>query len=88
MPEQLLGRIIRISSNFGDLVVDPFAGSGTTLAVAKKLGRQYLGVELSKDYVSRIQARLDGCKAVTFSMVRMALLLVFRLPRKKTNKIC
>ena len=63
MPEQLLGRIIRISSNPGDLVVDPFAGSGTTLAVAKKLGRQYLGVELSKDYVSRIQARLDGCKA-------------------------
>lgn len=62
MPEQLLGRIIRISSNPGDLVVDPFAGSGTTLAVAKKLGRQYLGVELSKDYVSRIQTRLDGCK--------------------------
>ena len=46
MPEQLLGRIIRISSNPGDLVIDPFAGSGTTLAVAKKLGRQYLGVEL------------------------------------------
>ena len=63
MPEQLLGRIIRISSNPGDLVVDPFAGSGTTLAVAKKLGRQYLGVELSKDYVARIQTRLDGCKA-------------------------
>ena len=39
MPEQLLGRIIRVSSNPGDIVLDPFAGSGTTLAVAKKLGR-------------------------------------------------
>src|SRR5262249_51242189 len=38
MPEQLLGRIIRACSNPGDLVLDPFGGSGTTLAVAKKLG--------------------------------------------------
>ncbi len=61
MPEQLLGRVIRISSNPGDVVLDPFAGSGTTLAVAKKLGRQYMGIELSKDYVSRIQSRLQDC---------------------------
>ena len=61
MPEQLLGRIIRISSNPGDFVLDPFAGSGTTLAVAKKLGRRYSGIELSKEYVSRIQLRLDQC---------------------------
>ena len=40
MPEQLLGRIIRACSNPGDVVLDPFAGSGTTLAVAKKLGRR------------------------------------------------
>lgn len=62
MPEQLLGRIIRVSSNPGDLVVDPFGGSGTTLAVAKKLGRQYLGIELSKEYVSRIRKRLADCE--------------------------
>jgi site-specific DNA-methyltransferase (adenine-specific) len=60
MPEQLLGRIIRVSSNPGDLVVDPFAGSGTTLVVAKKLGRQWLGFELSESYVARAQARLDA----------------------------
>jgi site-specific DNA-methyltransferase (adenine-specific) len=58
MPEQLLGRIIRACSNEGDLVLDPFAGSGTTLAVAKKLGRRWLGLELSKDYVKQIRTRL------------------------------
>ena len=62
MPEQLLGRIVRVSSNPGDLVVDPFGGSGTTLAVSKKLGRQWLGFELSKEYVARIRERLDGCQ--------------------------
>ena len=63
MPEQLLGRIIRISSNPQDLVVDPFAGSATTLAVAKKLGRRWLGIELSRDYVKRGTERLNGCRA-------------------------
>lgn len=62
MPEQLLGRVIRISSNPGDIVLDPFAGSGTTLAVAKKLGRQFMGCELSKDYVAQIKNRLDNCE--------------------------
>jgi len=60
MPEQLLGRIIRVCSNPGDLVVDPFAGSGTTLAVAKKLGRRWIGYELSPNYAAQIQARLDA----------------------------
>ena len=45
MPEQLLGRIIRCSSNPSDVVLDPFGGSGTTFSVAKKLGRQWLGFE-------------------------------------------
>ena len=48
MPEAVLERIIRVSSNPGDLVLDPFAGSGTTLAAAKRLGRRYLGIELSR----------------------------------------
>lgn len=58
MPEQLLGRIIRACSHDGELVLDPFGGSGTTLAVAKKLGRQFLGFELSKEYSTQIQNRL------------------------------
>jgi DNA modification methylase len=60
MPERVLERIIRVSSNEGDLVVDPFAGSGTTLSVAKKLGRQWLGFELSPQYVERVRKRLDA----------------------------
>lgn len=63
MPEQLLGRIIRLCSNEGELVVDPFAGSGTTLAVAKKLNRKYLGFEVSEDYVGRIRKRLRSARA-------------------------
>ena len=58
MPEQLLGRIIRASSNEGELVLDPFAGSGTTLAVAKKLKRRFLGFELSAEYAANIRKRL------------------------------
>ena len=60
MPEQLLGRIIRACTDPGDVVLDPFAGSGTTLVVAKKLGRRYLGFELSPEYAARIAARLDA----------------------------
>jgi site-specific DNA-methyltransferase (adenine-specific) len=60
MPEQLLGRIIKACSNEGDVVLDPFSGSATTLAVAKKLNRRFLGFELSKDYAIRGAARLAG----------------------------
>lgn len=59
MPEQLLARIIRTCTHENDIVLDPFCGSATTLAVAKKLGRRQLGYELSKEYVQRGQERLD-----------------------------
>jgi len=62
MPEQLLGRIIRATSNPGEIVLDPMAGSGTTLAVAKKLGRRYIGFELSPEYAAKIEARLAACQ--------------------------
>ena len=63
MPEAVLERIIRVSSNPGDLVLDPFAGSGTTLAAAKRLGRRYLGVELSPTYAEDVRRRLEGVRA-------------------------
>jgi DNA modification methylase len=62
MPEQLLGRIVRASSNHGDVVLDPFAGSGTTLAVAKKLGRNWVGCELSEEYVRAATDRLSAIR--------------------------
>jgi site-specific DNA-methyltransferase (adenine-specific) len=58
MPEQLLGRIIKACSNPDEIVLDPFGGSGTTLAVAKKLGRRFIGFELSENYAAKIIARL------------------------------
>ncbi len=58
MPEQLLGRIIKVSSYPGQTVLEPFAGSGTTLIVAKKLDRNFIGFELSKSYAEKVQARL------------------------------
>ncbi len=62
MPEQLLGRIIRACSNEGEVVLDPFSGSATTVAVAKKLGRQYISFDLSPEYISRGRDRLAAIK--------------------------
>jgi len=58
MPERVLERIIRVSSNAGDLVVDPFSGSGTTCCVAARLGRKYLGIDLSEKYVKESRRRI------------------------------
>lgn len=60
MPEAVLERVILACSNPGEVVFDPFAGSGTTLAVAKRLGRRWGGVELSESYAAKIHARLDA----------------------------
>lgn len=63
MPEAVLERIIRVASHPGQVVLDPFGGSGTTLAVAKRLGRSFLGIELSPDYAQRIRERLELIEA-------------------------
>lgn len=62
MPEQLLGRIIRVSSNPGELVIDPFAGSGSTLLTAKKLDRSCVGFEMSSNYAARVRERLTSVR--------------------------
>ncbi|MBI1374677.1 MAG: site-specific DNA-methyltransferase [Phycisphaera sp.] len=59
LPEALLERIIKLSSNPGDVVFDPFTGSGTTLAVAARLGRQWLGCELSDEYAAKATERIE-----------------------------
>lgn len=63
-PEALLERVIHVASDPGDLVLDVFAGSGTTLAVAHKMGRRWIGVEGSTDvFASYLVPRLDAVVA-------------------------
>lgn len=58
-PEKLLAKIILASSNPGDVVLDPFLGSGTTSVVAKKLGRHYVGIEIDETYCCLAEKRLE-----------------------------
>ena len=58
-PEALLYRVIMASSNPGDVVLDPFFGSGTTGAVAKMLGRHWIGIERDKKYIKIARKRID-----------------------------
>ena len=58
-PESLLYRVLLASSNIGDIVLDPFFGSGTTGAVAKRLGRNFIGIEREKEYIKVAQERID-----------------------------
>ncbi|MHA1686084.1 MAG: site-specific DNA-methyltransferase [Candidatus Heimdallarchaeaceae archaeon] len=58
-PEALLYRIILATSNVNDIVLDPFMGSGTTAAVAKKLKRRFIGFERNETYVKAAQRRLE-----------------------------
>lgn len=57
-PEALLWRVLTSSTNPGDVVLDPFFGTGTTGAVAKKLGRHYIGIERETDYIEVARERL------------------------------
>lgn len=63
-PEELLYRIIISTSNPGDIVFDPFSGSGTTAAVAKKLGRKFLAFEKDENYVKISNERLEKIKQI------------------------
>ena len=61
-PVALLTRIILSSTNVNDLVFDPFAGTGTTLVVAKQLQRRSIGIELDDESVSQIKKRLQSLR--------------------------
>jgi site-specific DNA-methyltransferase (adenine-specific) len=57
-PEALLERILRASSNEGDLVLDPFCGCGTTVQVAQKLNRRWIGIDITHLAIGLIKTRL------------------------------
>lgn len=58
-PIKLLDRIIKISSNKGDIILDPFCGSSTTGVVAIKNDRKYIGIDISKDYIELSRLRIE-----------------------------
>lgn len=62
-PEKLIAKLILASSKAGDLVFDPFMGSGTTSVVAKKLDRHYVGVEFNPQYIAWAEKRLEMAEA-------------------------
>ena len=78
-PEALLYRVILSSSNSGDVVLDPFFGSGTTGAVAKKLHRNWIGIERDETYIEIAQKRIDSIPDTMFSND------VFIVDRKKAE---
>lgn len=77
-PEALLERVVLTSSNPGDIVLDAFAGSGTTLAVAEKLGRRWIGVDCGKLAIYTMQKRL----------LNLANSRDLANPKKKYSKSC
>ena len=70
-PEALMYRIILSSTNKGDIILDPFLGSGTTAVVTKKLQRNFIGIEQDKEYVSLAKKRLKQTKALNDEVVKM-----------------
>jgi modification methylase len=64
-PEALLHRLILATTNPGDVVLDPFFGTGTTGAVARRLGRHYVGIERDRDYVRAARERISGVVPLT-----------------------
>ena len=60
MPVTLAQRCVEITSKTGDIVLDPYAGSGTTLIAAQYLGRRWVGIELKQAFIELIQRRLGN----------------------------
>ncbi|MBC6951526.1 site-specific DNA-methyltransferase, partial [candidate division KSB1 bacterium] len=64
-PEELLRKIVLASSNPGELVIDPFLGSGTTVVVAEQLGRRWMGCDISSEYCKWAIDRLQRVERKT-----------------------
>ena len=71
-PEALLHRLILASSEAGDVVLDPFLGSGTTAVIAKRLGRRFIGIERDETYAKAAAARLDSTAPLDQASLQLA----------------
>jgi adenine-specific DNA-methyltransferase len=83
----LLKNIINASSNKGDLVLDCFAGSGTTLVAAQTLGRRWIGIDKSEHAINVIQKRIDGLSDTLFSHDRYEFLKECDTEEKECNAV-
>jgi len=63
LPETILERLILMTTDDGDIILDPFNGTGTTVVAAKRLGRKYIGIELDEHYVSIAEEKLKSVRA-------------------------
>jgi site-specific DNA-methyltransferase (adenine-specific) len=70
-PEALLYRVLLSSTNPADVVLDPFFGSGTTGAVAKKLGRNFIGIERDEGYIKIAQERIDAIESAPTAVISL-----------------
>ncbi|HST35657.1 MAG TPA: site-specific DNA-methyltransferase, partial [Allosphingosinicella sp.] len=70
-PEALLYRVLLACTNVGDVVLDPFFGTGTTGAVARRLGREWIGIEREKRYVEVARARIASTLALDESAMKV-----------------
>ena len=68
-PEALLHRVLLASTNVGDVVLDPFFGTGTTGAVAKRLGRRWIGIEREHDYIRIARARIAAVEPLADDVI-------------------
>jgi len=79
-PEALLYRVITAASNPGDLILDPFFGSGTTGAVAKKLGRNWIGIERDQRYIRVAERRIEAVQTAPGPSLDVAVPRPARVP--------
>ncbi|MGD9784361.1 MAG: site-specific DNA-methyltransferase [Hyphomicrobiaceae bacterium] len=71
-PEALIARVLLASTNAGDVVLDPFLGSGTTAAVARRLGRRWIGIERDPAYAAFARARIEAVTPLPESVLETA----------------
>ncbi len=64
-PEALADRVLKLFSYKGDIILDPFNGMGTTTAVAKRLSRNYIGIDVSEDYCKKAEDRTKNTQVNT-----------------------
>jgi len=71
-PMDLLRRVILASTKPGDIILDPFVGSGTTAAAAKELGRQFIGIDREENYVTAARKRVEQITAIDLSDIEVS----------------